>query len=246
MTARFLSERWVREAHACIGSIDMGANGRHVIEYQHHDDDLGVLRHSQIWIDGTLSSWTAVPLQPPTIVVTFEVWAAYMWLSGKPAQDAEMGVFDPSGTGWSLPPTPEQLARTCGTQITGASLDLDLVVTDHPLGPVQRTLHFRDGRPVDLMKANVDAVGRIGLALPFLESAGFLLGGVAFPELADRTRLDGDVLALGCLAGIIAPPGVGRRWREAHAAVRHASGALAAMTQAVPRLTALMNATPPP
>jgi hypothetical protein len=137
-------------------------------------------------------------------------------------------VVESNGNVWTLPPTSAEIARTCYVdKVVGASLDVSVWVPDHPFGTRHRRLRFIDG--LIQIATTFSAEPDLEIWLPFDSAAGFLLGGIAFRTIAGQARVRGELYALGCLAGLLAPGNVLERWSATHASAAHACLALRAL-----------------
>jgi hypothetical protein len=161
------------------------------------------------------------------------------------APSASFVVSAPGDATIHLPPTPTELRElTVGRGYQGATLTLILDVDDHPLGPCVRRYDFVDGRIAgDHM--HISGAPTIHLRLRFAQASSFLIGGAPFRDVATGAVVAGDLLALGCLVGLLAPPGVhGHEGR--HRAVKRAETAIEATSRLRPWLASLQAETTVP
>lgn len=236
-TLTFLGDDWLREAAEVVEQMPrLERNpGSAVVTYRHTDDDAGLVVHTQVWDDGRMVSWTAgeaVEPSGPDAIIECELWAAYLWLFGRVPVGATLHVREPSGTVWTLPPTPSDLQATVSSiEIGGADLTAVVAVPDHPFAERRVTYRFVNGTILlEDVASPTDAAVRdaLELTVPFNGGCSFLLGGTPFSEFARESTVDGDLHLLASLTGLIAPPGVDIDHSATHRAVSCATAAMAA------------------
>lgn len=243
----FLSDDWLRSARQAVADVTIQQVELLTIRFVHSDDDLGEVAHSQRWADGRLSDWTRMVSVEPDIEVRCELWAFYQWMFGGDCSAADLSAVDDRRRTWRLPPSPAQLATltNLGPVAPGATIDVECTIRDHPFGRTALAYRFRDGW-IREGEDQLSGKASLQLELPWAGGSEYLFGGVPFREIASRARVNGDLFALGCLTGLVAPPVMTDLHRSAQRTSRLATQAFDRISSVRHALSSLHGVTLPP
>jgi hypothetical protein len=235
----FLSSKWLTRAESRSRAIKCEVFDHPVTAtFVHYASDGQATTHTQVWCGGVLVGWRLGATGSPDALIMSSHEEARALFLNEPKIGGVLRIKDPAGFTCSIPPNRAELSSHLSAcpPIPGATFGVHLLMFDHPFGPIEITLQFRDG----LLWPGPDNEGRdwlpirgegsehsrhdclLQMRLPFLGGTQFLMGGLPFPEIAAKTTVRGDLLDLACFAGLLAPPEVVLGRRTTYDAVHNA------------------------
>lgn len=259
----FLSESWLERAATEIAARHNGSSRfDSVLDIKfEHVYNQSIIQHWQSWRSGRLVDWKASSSVAPDVVIRSDLLGMFKFYRGEHSEISWLETRLPDGATVGIPPTKADLRAhlSVSKPMPGATLSVHVAMPDFPFGPRCIEIAFEDGRIVEqpddsdpwcwrsgpsaLDRGKPGAPLRLSLTLPFHGGVGYLLGAEKFAEIAGRSEIDHDYLAMGCFSGIMHPASVLVSRRNAAAEVGKATTAMVMNQDLPPILQPLMAST---